>query len=288
MAKLSKLEERQLRRIGPPPKENKNYFLNQSPSIKRYEVKDYGEYVKKEIVDYDVIICVASYNRYFFIENILNKLFTQKTKYRFKVILCNDGSDDIRYLNLPKKYPEIDYLKNKENYGSDRYWVTINRLWGCASKYKSHCLIQIDDDFDICIDFLEILLNVFFKIKEENNCYMGIRYHYGMAVNGKRKYVYNSYYNPQKRFQGVDGGSLFDAQFMNMLEYKLPDVTQYRSDGAGVWEYLNKMVVDLGVRIYTPRVSLAKHNGGDVSIMHPSTYNICERPQTINYIDENT
>ena len=52
-----------------------------------YEVKDYGKYVKQKDVDCDAIMYVPTYNRFEYVDRLLNQIFTQETKYSFKVIL---------------------------------------------------------------------------------------------------------------------------------------------------------------------------------------------------------
>ena len=74
-----------------------------------YEIKDYGEYIKPENVDYDVLIYISSFNRYKNVKGLLTQLFTQKSKYTFKVILMNDGSENRWYNQFPTMFPEIIY-----------------------------------------------------------------------------------------------------------------------------------------------------------------------------------
>jgi predicted nucleic acid-binding protein len=62
------------------------------------------KYIKKKSVDYDVIIVIGSYNRYEKVNRLINQLYTQETKYKYKVILYNDGSNDDNYDNIPNDY----------------------------------------------------------------------------------------------------------------------------------------------------------------------------------------
>ena len=104
----------------------------------RYEIKDYGDYVKPESVDYDALIYISSYDRYEKLEQILNQLFSQETKYTFKVIVMNDGSTDKRYQYLKNKFPEIIYLRNKVNGGKESYWKRVNSIFREVKKYETH------------------------------------------------------------------------------------------------------------------------------------------------------
>lgn len=52
-------------------------------------LKDYGQYKKEASVDFDVVICVTSYERYVKLRRIIQQLYTQETRYTFKFILLN-------------------------------------------------------------------------------------------------------------------------------------------------------------------------------------------------------
>lgn len=140
---------------------------NQPPSKKGIDIpvilRDYGKYVKEENVDYDVVICVTSFERYVKVRRILKQLHSQPTKYTFKFCLMNDASTDKRYDTLVEEFPNIVYLKNEVNGGKKEYWKTVNKLWAEGSKYNCHGFLQIDDDFILCNNFLDTLMDEFFK-----------------------------------------------------------------------------------------------------------------------------
>jgi len=241
-----------------------------------YPIKNFGKYVPNENVDCDVIIYIASINRFEKVHRLLTQLFTQETKYTFKVILMNDGSDGDDYQTLSESFPELIYLENEVSGGKAKYWQTTNTMWAEANKYKTHALIQIDDDFILCKNFLNIIMDKFFTIKNSNNSYMAIRYHYGHKDS---KAVFPpEFWDHTERFQSLDGGCLFDTQFMKLIEYKIPPVDPNIFKGkhadSRVWYTLNKLVKELGILVYTTRKSLALHDGNDVSMMHSqSRYN---------------
>lgn len=251
-----------------------------------YTIKDYGEYEKKENVDYDAIIYIPSFNRYKMINRLLDQLFNQETKYTFKVILMNDGSEDIRYGKLKNEYEDLIYLKNDKNKGRNGYWETTNKIFNEVKKYETHCCIQIDDDFMLCDNFLNKLIDVFFEKKEENNNYMAIRYHIGTLKNNK--FDKNFFFDPQKRFQGVDGGTLFDPEFLKLFDFNITEISDRNGlMGSGVWNYINDKIIEFGVRVYTVRNSLAYHDGNLVSKMHHSITSTRDL-NTVNFIDNVT
>jgi len=236
-----------------------------------YEIKDYGIYVKPEFVDYDVLIYISSYNRYEKVLRILNALYNQPTDYSFKIIFMNDGSDDKRYetIKYRKKFTDITFLKNIKNGGKKFYWKTINKVFGELKKYETYCIIQIDDDFLLCDGFINKLMNKFFELKEENNSYMGIRYHLGTF--NKEDEIDNNYYDRNISFQAFDGGSLFDVQFMKLIKYQINEevIDTYKNLNPHVWKTLNDFVRSFGIMIYTMKESLAFHDDDGISKMHP-------------------
>jgi len=249
----------------------------QRTGIKKYqyvphEIKDYGEYVREADVDYDALIYISSYNRYEKVLSVLNALYDQSSDYTFKVILMNDGSIDKRYdsIKYRKKFINLSYLKNIENGGRLFYWRTTNAILNEIKKHKTHAVIQIDDDFILCNNFVNILMNKFFELKIENNSYMGIRYHIGSFSQNE---IFNDdNYDRHKNPQSFDGGSLFDIQFLELINFKIKDEitddVNYRYRNSHVWGILNEQARLLGVMVYTIRKSLALHDGG-TSKMHP-------------------
>lgn len=236
-----------------------------------YEIKDYGTYMKPENVDYDVLIYISSFDRYEKLLNILNQLYSQETRYSFKIIVMNDGSTDRRYYYLKNKFSEIIYLKNKVNGGRALYWQTVNTIFEELKKYSSYAVIQIDDDFILAKDFINILMDKFFELKQENNSYMGIRYH--IPSFNENEIITDDYFNRIKRFQAFDGGSMFDPEFLKLINYNIKEINQnifkQKFQHSHVWTSLNNFIRELGVMVYSTRKSLAYHNGNEDSKMHP-------------------
>jgi len=236
-----------------------------------YEIKSYGKYLKPENVDFDVLIFISSFDRYEKLVGILTQLYSQKTDYLFKIIIMNDGSTDKRYSYLKNKFSEIIYLKNDFNGGRAFYWQTVNTIFKELKKYKSYAIIQIDDDFILTENFIDKLINKFFEIKQDNNAYMGIRYH--IPSFNEDELINDEYFNPFKRFQGFDGGSMFDPEFLKLFNYEIKKINQnvfnLKFQHSHVWSSLNDFVRYFGVMIYSTRKSLAYHNGNEDSKMHP-------------------
>lgn len=245
-----------------------------------YTIKDYGKYIKPENVDFDAILYISSFNRYDKLLNILKQLDSQETRYSYKIIIMNDGSTDKRYKDFKNIFPENIYLNNKVNGGQKYYWRTTNEIFNELKKYKTHAVIQIDDDFILCEDFINIIMDKFFEIKKENNSYMGIRYHSGSFDNDE--IITEEYFDLKKRFQSFDGGSLFDSEFLKLFAYEL---NKEKYQNIHMWATLNGYLRKFGVLVYTFRKSLAFHNGNEDSKMYPQ-YRDIRNIHTKNFIDD--
>jgi hypothetical protein len=199
----------------------------------------------------------------------------------------NDGSTDKRYDDLENIFPNIIYLKNEVNGGKVLYWKTVNVIFQELKKYTAHAIIQIDDDFILCNNFINRLMDVFFKAKEENNAYMGIKYHIGSFDKDKK--FSEDYYDRTKIFQGFDGGSLFDVQFLRMFNYNIqeinPNIFKQKYQHSHIWTTLNDFVKNFGVMVYTVKESLAWHDGNEDSKMHPELRKK-RKIYTKNFIDD--
>ena|ERR1035437_622018 len=220
-------------------------------------------YNKKLIVDYDAVIIIASYNRYNKLIRILNQLHKQETKYKIKIIIYDDGSTDINYDNLQKNFPEIDYIYNEINNGKYKYWETITTLFKKTSEYISHVVIQIDDDFILCNNFIDKLIDKFFEAKVINNKNVAIHYH--ISINDKRNWEMRN---------GIDGGTLFDTSFLKEIKYLIDPISLNRWKlnselSSGVWTQISEKIHKNELLTYKLEHSLVEHDGNEDSKMHP-------------------
>lgn len=269
---------------------NPNFGTNVNPDNKNKKkvidipviLKDYGKYVKEEDVDYDVVICVTSFERYVKVRRILRQLHTQSTKYTFKFCLMNDGSSDLRYDSLKEEFPNIDYIKNQVNGGKKNYWKTVNRLWSEGAKYKTHCFLQIDDDFILCNNFIDVLLDEFFKKKYEDNCFMVFSYH--MYGYDKKEPLSNWWYNGTSI--AIDGGTLFDNRFMKLFNHRVDvgvkNIAPHTS--TFLWDTIVEYIRKFGVRVYRTPKSLAWHDGNYDSKLN-YVARMVKKSYTKNFID---
>lgn len=232
-------------------------------------VKAVGEYgfLNKELPpklgDYDVAIIISSYDRYEKAVGIINQLLAQESRYTFKIILLNDGSTDNRYLDLNNIYPNITLLNNTVNNGKYKYWVSINILLKEVLKYEVKTVLQIDDDYLLCENFLNILLDKFFEIKKLDNRYCAI------ALHRTHPFIPNQW---GLDINWVDGGTLFDNEFIRKIkeiDEISPNIWVYDdSMSSGVWKQVSNRINQYGCLVYRFDFSLVKHMGNDDSKMN--------------------
>ncbi len=222
-------------------------------------IPQFAQKYKKNInVDYDVVIIITSYNRFELVNNLLYEIYSQDTDYKYKVILINDGSTDRQYSVLSDRYPELIYLENNENHGKHGYWKTINKVLEEARKYITNSILQMDDDFLPCKNFLNKLITLYYTKKEESNQVICISYH-----------LYDSKHLHEGRWKlkyWVDGGGLYDIEFIKLINYNIDEIPMSRWEenknlSTGVWQQVSKKINKMGCFIYKTPVSYVKHLG---------------------------
>jgi len=224
------------------------------------------KYQKKENVDYDVIVIISSYDRFKKLDKILNQLFTQLTQFTIEVIVYNDGSTDKRYTELSIKYPRLMYLSSTVNNGKFLYWKSINVLLKKVSRYRAHAVIQIDDDFVLCDSFINEVMGEFFNSKRIDNRYIAINYH-NNSICEKGEKIWFGYKH------GVDGGSVFDFRFLELIKFKIDPIpmSRWRKNprlSSGVWTQITKKINTHSLKTYKLNYSLACHEGNGDSKMN--------------------
>ena len=112
---------------------------------------------------YDLKIVVPCYNTEPFVEQCIKSILKQKTKYKYLVVLINDGSKD-KTLDIIKKY-ESDIVKivDKENGGPSS---ARNKALEID---ESNFLMFVDsDDSFLDVDAIDLALDLAYARKEES------------------------------------------------------------------------------------------------------------------------
>ena len=223
-------------------------------------------YQIKAFVDYDVVICIPSYNRYEKVKRLISQFYSQTTKYRFKIILLNDGSTDNSYNDLIKEFPQITYLSNKTPNGKTMHWYCYNQMWSYLKNIEYYTVLQMDDDFILSKNFLNNILDLYFKLKQENNTILAISPHL-WSFNKKSNH---EMWWDKKDF--VDGIALIDESVISSMKYEMKkvDVVMVSKPGIPVrtWIQISEAIVKMGGIIYRTQNSLVYHDGNDDSKLH--------------------
>lgn len=263
-----------------PDYNHKSSLKSESNNTVNVDLTFEKKYVKEDC-EYDTVIIITTYNRYDYLCELLNQIYIQKTKYKFKVIVVNDGSDDIRYNTLINNYSNLEHIENEKNNGKYLYWKTINLGFESAKKYSSNTILQLDDDFKLCNDFLNKLLDIYFNKKNEDNKIICISFH-----------LYDKNHLNEKRWNlnfWVDGGGLYDINFIKKINYKIDEISINRWNSnknlsTGVWLQISKKINLLGCKIFKTTESLVFHLGLSESKMQ-NTIHDNDSMKTFNYID---
>lgn len=224
------------------------------------------EYRKKVFVDYDIVVCIPSHNRYEKIKRLLTQLFEQPTEYTIKVILLNDGSTDDRYDELCDEFSQITYLKNDKPNGKTMHWYCYNQMWEYLKNIECHAVLQMDDDFILCDNFLNAIVDLFFQKREADSAILAIAPH---LWSFKKVVEFEGFWK-QKDF--MDGIALIDLDVIKNMNHQMNPVDAVAVSKPGVtvrtWGQICNTIKIMGGWIYRTEISLAYHNGNDDSKLH--------------------
>lgn len=158
----------------------------------------------KSCADCDLTIIVPAYNAEKFIENCINSILVQKTKFSYKVIIINDGSIDGTLSKLSRfvDIPNIEVI-SQENKGHSGARNT--GLHNICSKY----VMFLDSDDALSDNCIEVLLSKAF----EGN-YDIVQGDYETVYNGK---VINTFHN--SGLCGYPWGKVYKASLFEKLQF---------------------------------------------------------------------
>jgi hypothetical protein len=241
-------------------KRDRRSLAKSNYGVHKTHVKFKGDYKRKREVDYDVVFCISSFNRFEKVYRLIEQIYTQPTVFKFKVILYNDGSTEGDYNKIAEDFPHVDYVVGGENNGKVGYYKSITKVWQAASKYMSHTICQCDDDFILCNNFIDSLMNLYFKVKPQDNRIVSIYYHK------------TSERNKQVDVFRVDGGTMYDRDFLEMLDFTVPQPSKRQMTqgiSSGVWRFVSESIRGNGLVSHRTDISFVRHDGNDDSKMHP-------------------
>jgi len=206
----------------------------------------------------DIIIIIPSYDRYDWLFDILHKLHNHiGCRYTFKIIVYDDSSTDSRYLKLNSIFSDIILMRSTINGGKEYYWKTINNILEETRKYNFDYLIQIDDDFELCDNFINILLDNHITSNSMDEKVVATTYTRKVA----RVMRWGMY-------EWVDGGFVVNQSLLQEIKYKIPQMKRGINESSGVWSYISKQISIRGYKVNIHPEILITHLGYIDSKMH--------------------
>jgi len=222
-------------------------------------------YIKKSVVDYDLVICIPSHNRFDKANRLINQFNSQKTKYTFKIILLNDGSNDKRYDIYESDYPNLVYLKNNIPNGKVKHWYCYNQLWEYLKKIETHCVLQTDDDFILCDGFIDKIVDLYFENKNRDGSVVAIAPHL-WSFDKVSEYEY------WWKTNHVDGIVLLDYNVIKFMGYGMQpvdaNIVKKTGETVRTWNQIKSGITNIGGKVYRTDVSLVYHDGNNDSKLH--------------------
>lgn len=151
-----------------------------------------------------VSICCITYNHEKYIEEALNSFLSQKTNFKYEIVVSNDCSTDNTQLVINKfkeKFPNlIKDVSPKENLGSIKnFYHTLN---ACAGKYIAYC-----EGDDYWTDEYKLQKQVDFLEKNAS---------YGLCYTRSKKYIQRKHRFLNKSF-GSDKCNYKDILFADLI-----------------------------------------------------------------------
>jgi hypothetical protein len=203
------------------------------------------------------LVAISTYERFDMVYDIYEKIKKNKN---VSFVILNDCSKDSRYLYF-RDAKNVVYLENEFNYGKKRYWQSINKLLSVFEKSGADYMVQMDDDFYINENFIDLIEGVVNKYDCSNIIIKYIHDH------TKGQHRWNSKY-------WIDGGAVYPRQFWQKLRFRLDAIPLSRWEGdeklsSGVWHQVSNKITANGFITYETNKSFCRHDGNEDSKMNP-------------------
>ena len=170
---------------------------------------------RKDAVDVSIIIPVYNVEKY--LKECLDSVFLQKTKYKYEIIVVNDGSTDssLEILELYKEKKNY-HIINRENGG-----LSAARNSGIDAAVGKYYLF-VDSDDVITDDYVEVLMEA---ARQENADIVQCRY-YSFAEGSNKKYTsqeeagsYTKGHIPVEKYPGFAWGKLYASYLFHNVRF---------------------------------------------------------------------
>ncbi len=100
-----------------------------------------------------ISICIVTLNARIYLKRCLESIPDALSSLRYEVIVIDNGSIDGTSELIKKKYPNINYIKNKKNLG---YTIPMNRAISMA---KGEYVLQLNPDIELSKKSIYLLVN---------------------------------------------------------------------------------------------------------------------------------
>jgi hypothetical protein len=143
----------------------------------------------------------------------------------------------------------------------------------------------MDDDFILCDDFLNTIVDLYFEKKEEDNKILAIAPH---LWSTEKNPTYDAkLWKSRKTF--IDGIGLIDSEVIKYMNYKMKsiDIKILSVDGSSAfaWTQIGTTIKNMGGIVYRNDKSYVYHDGNDESKLHPNHRNKeGNKLYTVNFI----
>ena len=214
-----------------------------------------------------VIILIFTYDRFNSLTRLIEQLVSQSTKYEYKIVVCDDSSPGDEYINMDYfNNNNVEIIRTNENNGKFGYWKTVNYAFNHIKNINFDYLIQLDDDYEICDNFIDLSVDFFIKqtTKHINYCAMSLHLNGNQDGVGNRWKCGNSW---------VDGGAIYNNNIINCLNFQINEISKERWSknsklSSGVWQQVSNRINELGFIIIKPTHSFLNHNDNNLSKMN--------------------
>lgn len=196
-----------------------------------------------------MIALIQSYNRYDKLIRLINQIQEQSN---IHIIIVDDCSNDLRYLNLSNIYNNITVLRNIENQGKIGYWKTVNNGLNICKTHDFEYILHFDDDI--------ILSKYFFTLVNKNILENNFMLTFQIEKQ-QIKWAYNNW---------VDCCFISPHSFWKKINYQIDPISANRwknnkNISSGVWKQITEKLNLYGYNVIFPDYSLCFHDGNDDS-----------------------
>jgi hypothetical protein len=192
---------------------------------------------------------ITTYNRSKACKKLVDFLYGEGDIY-----LINDGSKGYSWV---KNY-KIFYQKNETNFGKEKYYITVTKLWQMISGEYDFFFMLPDDMLPVKnfqMRAIKKWMSIYDHRKICMNIYVGKSRLNKPCWTNQMPVEYENY----RKTQWVDMAFLAEKEFFEVFKYSLPATRIKWVDktlSSGVGSYISRILVNKGYNLYQTKKSL--------------------------------